>query len=143
MPYSIVYMSADIADVFAIAFFFHFGQCRIDGQHIKLDQFIEGYLFRIICYFDGFGSICRTCAYCTIGVAVKKDFFVNPAIFATMDQMVANDSYRILCRFGRNVLQNGLSVDQTNFMDFCRQTNYRRYYTVDHRQYSVHILNPD
>ncbi len=26
MPYSIVYMSADIADVFAIAFFFHFGQ---------------------------------------------------------------------------------------------------------------------
>ena len=78
-----------------------------------------------------------------IGVAVKKDFFVNPAIFATMDQMAANDSYRTLCSFRRNVLQNGLSVDQTNFMDFCRQTNYRRYYTVDHRQYSVHILNPD
>lgn len=74
---------------------------------------------------------------------LKRIFFVNPAIFATMDQMVANDSYRTLCRFGRNVLQNGLSVDQTNFMDFCRQTNYRRYYTVDHRQYSVHILNPD
>ena len=78
-----------------------------------------------------------------IGVAVKKDFFVNPAIFATMDQMAANDSYRTLCRFRRNVLQNGLSVDQTNFMDFCRQTNYRRYYTVDHRQYSVHILNTE
>ncbi len=77
-----------------------------------------------------------------IGVAVKKDFFVNPAIFATMDQMVANDSYRTLCRFGRNAAKR-VVCRPDEFYGFCRQTNYRRYYTVDHRQYSVHILNPD
>lgn len=83
---------------------------------------------------------CGILPHFIIGFKVKHKFYVNPAIFRSMDKMSEINSCRKLCVFKKNLILQGLDVDQTNFEEFCRNTNFKRYYTFDGYKYEMHIL---
>ena len=75
-----------------------------------------------------------------VGFKIKNSFYVNPAVFSSMDKMQDQRSFKDLCEYKSRLLRYGLEVDQTNFEEFCRLTNFRRYYTYDGAKYEVHCL---
>lgn len=83
---------------------------------------------------------CGILPHFIIGFKVGPYLYVNPAIFRSMDKMEELDTFRKLCAFKRNIICNGLEVDQTNFEEFCRKTNFKRYYTYDGYEYEIHCL---
>ena len=50
-------------------------------------------------------------------------------------------SFQELNEFKNQLIMYGLDVDQRNFEEFCRMTNFKRYYTFDREKYEIHILN--
>ena len=50
------------------------------------------------------------------------------------------NSLKKLCAFKRNLIINGLDIDQSLFEDFCKTTNFKRYYTFDGETYKLHTL---
>lgn len=83
---------------------------------------------------------CGILPHFIIGFKVDRNFYVNPSIFRTMAKMEDIDTFRKLCAFKRNFICNGLEVDQNNFNEFCRKTNFKRYYTYDGNKYEIHYL---
>ena len=83
---------------------------------------------------------CGILPHFIIGFKVGRYFYVNPAIFRSMDNMEKLGTFRKLCTFKRNIICNGLEVDQTNFEEFCRKTNFKRFYTFDGNEYEIHCL---
>lgn len=75
-----------------------------------------------------------------IGFKISNSFYVNPAVFSSMDKLQERRSFKELCQYKSRLLRMGLEVDQTNFEEFCRLTNYKRYYTYDGVKYEVHCL---
>jgi len=75
-----------------------------------------------------------------IGFKIRNSFYVNPAVFTSMDKLQDKRSFKELCQYKSRLLRYGLEVDQTNFEEFCRLTNFRRYYTYDGAKYEVHCL---
>lgn len=67
---------------------------------------------------------CGILPHFIIGFKVGRYFYVNPAILRSMDKMEELDTFRKLCAFKRHIICNGLEVDQTNFEEFCRKTNF-------------------
>lgn len=75
-----------------------------------------------------------------IGFKINSNFYVNPAIFNSMNNIERVDSFKKLCAFKRNLIINGLDIDQSLFEDFCKTTNFKRYYTFDGEIYELHAL---
>lgn len=75
-----------------------------------------------------------------IGFKVKNNFYVNPAVFSSMDKLQEKRTFKELCQYKSRLLNYGLEVDQTNFEEFCRLTKFKRYYTYDGVKYEVHCL---
>lgn len=76
-----------------------------------------------------------------IGFMVGSRFYVNPAISRSIDRMQEMRSFQELNEFKNQLIMYGLDVDQRNFEEFCRMTNFKRYYTFDREKYEIHILN--
>lgn len=85
---------------------------------------------------------CGILPHFIIGFKVSEKFYVNPAIFNSMDKMYDVSSFRKLCAFKRDLMFDGLDVDQTNFEEFCRTTNFKRYFTYDGYKYELYDLYP-
>lgn len=83
---------------------------------------------------------CGILPHFIIGFNIKSSFYVNPAIFNSMNDIEEINSFKKLCEFKRNLITNGLSVDQSDFEDFCRKTNFKRYYTYDGEIYQLYSL---
>lgn len=75
-----------------------------------------------------------------IGFMVGSRFYVNPAISRSMDRMQEMKSFQELNGFKRQLMTFGLDVDQSNFEEFCRMTNFKRYYTFDGVKYDIQCL---
>lgn len=75
-----------------------------------------------------------------VGFKAGSRFYVNPALFNTMDKLQEIDSFRKLNIFKRHLISYGLDVDQSDFEDFCRRTNFKRYYSFDGEKYQLHDL---
>lgn len=78
-----------------------------------------------------------------IGFMVGSKFYVNPAISRSMERMGALRSFKELNEYKRRLIMYGLDVDQSNFEDFCRMTNFKRYYTFDGEKYEIYCLYPE
>lgn len=75
-----------------------------------------------------------------IGFMVGSRFYVNPAISRSMDRMQEMRSFQELNGFKHQLMKYGLEVDQSNFEEFCRMTNFKQYYTFDGVKYQIHCL---
>jgi len=75
-----------------------------------------------------------------IGFSAGKEFYVNPAVFTTIDRMNELTSFRALSSFKRDIQLFGMDVNQEHFEDFLRQTGYRRYFTFDGDEYVIHRM---
>lgn len=75
-----------------------------------------------------------------VGFMVGSRFYVNPAISRSMDRMMGLRSFKELNEFKHQLIRCGLDVDQSNFEEFCRMTNFKRYYTYDGEKYEIHCL---
>lgn len=42
--------------------------------------------------------------------------------------------------FKHQLIMYGLDVNQSDFEDFCRLTNFKRYYTFDGEKYEIYCL---
>ena len=81
---------------------------------------------------------CGLLPHFIIGFTAGKNFYVNPAIFQAMDKMHDLSTFRALSNYKRDLQLGGLEVNQENFEEFLRQTNYRRYFTYDGEEYKIH-----
>lgn len=75
-----------------------------------------------------------------IGFTVGKNFYVNPAIFAAIDKMREKTSFRELSDYKKRLQWFGLEIDQQNFVEFIRKTNFKRYYTFDGTEYAMYKI---
>ena len=75
-----------------------------------------------------------------IGFKVENEFYVNPAVFTSIDKMHAMESFKDLCKYRRHLMSYGLEVDQAGFEEFCKQTNYKRYYSYNGVKYNIYCL---
>lgn len=75
---------------------------------------------------------CGLLPHFVLGYIVKatNEFFVNPGIKETLAEH----------RDMADIIENGLSIDQTDFLDYCRKTNFRYYFTVLNGHYELHRL---
>lgn len=83
---------------------------------------------------------CGILPHFIIGFKTSKRFYVNPAIYSSMSKMNEINSFRKLCSFKKKLILWGLDVDQSNFEEFCYQTNFKRFYTYDGYKYELHSL---
>ena len=83
---------------------------------------------------------CGLLPHFIIGFKSKNNFYTNPAIFSLINDMGNISSFKDLCRFKSNFIRNGLNIDQTNFENFCHETNFKRYYSYDGEIYKLHDL---
>lgn len=81
---------------------------------------------------------CGLLPHFMIGFTVGKNFYVNPAIFAAIDKMHGITSFRELSEYKTKLQWYGLIIDQRNFVEFIRKTNFKRYYTFDGTKYAMH-----
>ena len=73
-----------------------------------------------------------------IGFTVGMNFYVNPAIFDAIDKMHGITSFRELSKYNTELQWYGLIIDQQNFVEFIRKTNFKRYYTFDGNEYAMY-----
>jgi hypothetical protein len=84
---------------------------------------------------------CGLLPHFIIGFAVKSVFYVNPAVFTAIDKMHGLTSFRELSAFKRDIQLYGLEINQENFEEFCKRTNFKRYFTYDERGYKMYSLS--
>lgn len=82
---------------------------------------------------------CGLLPHFIIGFVIAKDFYVNPAVFSAIDTMHGLGSFRDLFAYRRRLQLYGMEINQENFEEFCRRTNFKRYYTFD-GDYTMHRL---
>ena len=58
-------------------------------------------------------------------------FLREPCCVFQYGKLQDKRTFKELCQYKSQLLRAGLEVDQTNFEEFCRLTNFRRYYTFD------------
>lgn len=82
---------------------------------------------------------CGLLPHFIIGFAIKMDFYVNPAVFTAIDDMSQLNSFREFFAYRRKLQLYGMKINQENFEDFCRRTNFKRYYTFNGEgKYEIH-----
>lgn len=73
-----------------------------------------------------------------IGIKTRNNFYVNPAIFTSMDKMNTKETFNELYLFKQRLRENGLDIDQTRFKEFLSKTNFKRYYTFNGQDFELH-----
>ena len=84
---------------------------------------------------------CGLLPHFIFGFTAGKSFYFNPAIFPTIDKMHELTTFRALSNYRKGLQLGGLEVNQEGFEDFLRRTNYRRYFTYDGDEYSLHQIH--
>lgn len=85
---------------------------------------------------------CGLLPHFIIGFTINGDFYVNPAIFAAVDEMHEMNSFRDLCNYKRKIQLMGLEVNQENFEEFvANRTIFKKFFTFDGEKYEVHRVN--
>lgn len=75
-----------------------------------------------------------------IGVKIKDSFYVNPSLFETMEIFNKCNSINQMKILRKDIIKNGLKVNQEKFIEYCNDSNYRRYFTYDGCQYRLDNL---
>lgn len=83
---------------------------------------------------------CGLLPHFIIGYAVGEDFYVNPTIFNAIDRMHEMTTFREKCSYKRRIQLHGLEINQENFEDFCKRTNFKKYFTFDGDDYEMHWM---
>lgn len=83
---------------------------------------------------------CGLLPHFIIGYAVEQNFYVNPAIFNAIDRMHEIGSFREKFAYKRRIQQHGLEINQENFEEFCQRTNFKKYFTFDGDDYTMHRM---
>lgn len=81
---------------------------------------------------------CGLLPHFIIGFEIEKNFYVNPAVFSALDDMHRLNSLRELMAYKRKLQHYGMKINQENFEDFCRRTNFKRYFTFGVNGYQIH-----
>lgn len=84
---------------------------------------------------------CGLLPHFIIGFAVKRVFYVNPAVFTAIEKMHGLTSFKELSAFKRDIQLYGLEINQENFEEFCNRTNFKRYFTFDGKEYKLFSLS--
>lgn len=72
---------------------------------------------------------CGILPHFIIGFRIGNNFYVNPAIFETMDMFSNCQSDNQIKQLVDDIIKHGLRVDQSNFIEYCKLTNYIKYFT--------------
>ena len=83
---------------------------------------------------------CGLLPHFIIGYAVKQNFYVNPAIFNAIDRMHEMGTFREKLRYKNRIQLHGLEINQENFEKFCQRTNFKKYFTFDGDDYTMHRM---
>lgn len=83
---------------------------------------------------------CGLLPHFIIGYAVEQNFYVNPAIFNTIDKMHEMGTFREKYGYKRRIQLHGLEVNQENFEEFCKRTNFKKFFTFDDGDYAMHRM---
>lgn len=75
-----------------------------------------------------------------IGVEIRNTFYVNPSLFETMELFASCDSIKQMAQLRMDIMMHGFKVNQENFLEYCRNTKYRRYFSFDGIQYRLNNL---
>ena len=84
---------------------------------------------------------CGLLPHFIIGFAVKRNFYVNSSVFSAIDEMHGLASFRELSAFKREIQLYGLKINQENFEEFSKRTNFKRYFTFDGKHYSLYKVD--
>lgn len=76
-----------------------------------------------------------------IGVKIKNVFYVNPALYETMELFKDCTSIMQMKQLRADIIRNGLKVNQERFLEYCRKSGYLRYFTYDGIQYRINSLS--
>lgn len=84
--------------------------------------------------------LCGILPHFMVGICVNKNFYINPALFETLE--ISDDCRSVHQKktFWSDVTNNGLLVDQQKFFEYCKLTNYKKYFTFDGDQYKAYKL---
>ncbi len=85
--------------------------------------------------------LCGILPHFIIGFASGNNFYVNPAVFTTMDLFRQCHCFSDMQQLRKDIIKNGLLVDQDKFEEFCRMTSYKRYFTSNGLQYRIQSIN--
>lgn len=83
---------------------------------------------------------CGLLPHFIIGLAIERDFYVNPAIFDAINEMHEMTSFREMSSYKRRLQLYGLKINQENFEDFCKRTNFKKIFTFDGDNYAMYRL---
>lgn len=83
---------------------------------------------------------CGILPHFIIGFRIKNDFYVNPAIFETMELFSKCQSNSQIKQLREDIINHGLKVDQSKFVEYCKMTNYKKYFTFHGLQYRNYTL---
>ena len=75
-----------------------------------------------------------------IGVKVKNNFYVNPALYETMQLFSVCTSIKQMKQLRSDIIAHGFIINQDRFLEYCKNSNYLRYFTYDGVQYRIHNL---
>lgn len=84
---------------------------------------------------------CGMLPHFIIGFRIENDFYVNPAIFETMNIFSNCRSFSQLKQYRTDIIKHGLKVDQSKFIEYCKMTNYKKFFTFDGQQYRDYNVN--
>ena len=83
---------------------------------------------------------CGLLPHFIIGYAVKQSFYVNPAIFNAIDEMHEMGTFREKFAYKRRIQLHGLVINQENFEEFCKRTNFKKYFTFADGDYTMYRI---
>jgi hypothetical protein len=83
---------------------------------------------------------CGLLPHFIIGYAVKQNFYLNPAIFNAIDRMHEMGTFREKLRYKNRIQLHGIEINQENFEEFCQRTNFKKYFTFDGDDYTMHRM---
>lgn len=81
---------------------------------------------------------CGLLPHFIIGYAVEQNFYVNPAIFNAIDRMHEMGTFREKLSYKRRIQLHGLEINQENFEEFCKRTNFKKFFTSEDGVYAMH-----
>lgn len=99
------------------------------------------YEIAVFPYQEEIALRCGLLPHFIIGFSVGDRFYVNPAIFSVIEKMHKLTSFKDLSEYKTNLQLFGLEINQQNFVEFCKNTNFKRYYIFDGEEYKMFPIN--